>query len=119
MRLLKYYDSSLYKQVHTLIPARANATVGILVEPTVLERDKVIIGKNKTTIISGGGKSPQVKERVKILRGQLKLAKSKWDREKIEKRIGRLSGGVAVLEIGAATETEMKEKKSRIQDMDC
>jgi hypothetical protein len=48
MRLLKYYDSSLYKQVHTLIPARANATVGILVEPTVLERDKVIIGKKPT-----------------------------------------------------------------------
>ena len=48
MRLLKYYDSSLYKQVHTLIPARANATVGILIEPTVLERDKVIIGKKPT-----------------------------------------------------------------------
>ena len=78
--------------------------------------DKVIIGKNKTTIISGAGKSKQVEERVKILRGQLKLAKSKWDREKIEKRIGRLSGGVAVLEIGAATETEMKEKKARVDD---
>ena len=77
--------------------------------------EKVIIGKNKTTIISGKGKSPRVNERIKILRGQLKLAKSKWDREKIEKRIGRLSG-VAVLEIGAATETEMKEKKSRVDD---
>jgi hypothetical protein len=48
LRLLKYYDSSLYKQVHTLIPARANATVGILIEPTILERDKIIIGKKPT-----------------------------------------------------------------------
>ena len=49
MRLLKYYDASLYKQVHDLIPARANATVGILIEPTVLERDKIIIGKEPRT----------------------------------------------------------------------
>jgi hypothetical protein len=48
LRLLKYYDSSLYKQIHTLVPARANATVGIVIEPTILERDKIIIGKKPT-----------------------------------------------------------------------
>ncbi|HIH79326.1 MAG TPA: chaperonin GroEL, partial [Candidatus Poseidoniia archaeon] len=78
--------------------------------------DKVIIGKNKTTVIGGGGSKPDVKERARILRSQAKLAKSKWDREKLEKRVGRLLGGVAVLEIGAATETEMKEKKARVDD---
>ena len=78
--------------------------------------DKVIIGKNKTTVIGGGGDKAAVKERARILRSQAKLAKSKWDREKLEKRVGRLLGGVAVLEIGAATETEMKEKKSRVDD---
>ena len=78
--------------------------------------DKVIIGKNKTTVIGGGGEKAAVEERARILRSQAKLAKSKWDREKLEKRVGRLLGGVAVLEIGAATETEMKEKKARVDD---
>ena len=78
--------------------------------------DKVIIGKNKTTVIGGGGEKAAVEERARILRAQAKLAKSKWDREKLEKRVGRLLGGVAVLEIGAATETEMKEKQSRVDD---
>ena len=78
--------------------------------------EKVIIGKNKTTIISGGGDKKGIEERVSILRSQSKVSTSKWDKEKLDKRIGRLSGGVAVLEIGAATETEMKEKKARVDD---
>ena len=78
--------------------------------------EKVIIGKNKTTIISGAGSKKAIDDRVGILRSQANVASSKWDKEKLDKRIGRLSGGVAVLEIGAATETEMKEKKARVDD---
>ena len=78
--------------------------------------EKVIIGKNKTTLISGGGSKKGIDERVSILKSQSNVATSKWDKEKLDKRIGRLSGGVAVLEIGAATETEMKEKKGRVDD---
>ena len=78
--------------------------------------EKVIIGKNNTTLISGGGSKKAIDERVSILKSQSNVATSKWDKEKLDKRIGRLSGGVAVLEIGAATETEMKEKKGRVDD---
>ena len=78
--------------------------------------EKVIIGKNKTTLISGGGSKKAIDERVSILKSQSNVATSKWDKEKLDKRIGRLSGGVAILEIGAATETEMKEKKGRVDD---
>ena len=70
--------------------------------------EKVIIGKNKTTIINGGGSKKNIDERVSILRSQSKVSTSKWDKEKLDKRIGRLSGGVAVLKIGSSTETEMK-----------
>ena len=85
--------------------------------PTSLgSADRVIIAKNKATIVGGAGDGSAVSARVDILRGQAKLASSDWDREKIEKRIGKLSGGVAVLKIGAATETEMKEKKARVDD---
>ena len=78
--------------------------------------ERVIISKNKTTVVGGGGNESGISDRVSILRGQAKLATSDWDREKLEKRIGKLSGGVAVLKIGAATETEMKEKKARVDD---
>ena len=78
--------------------------------------EKIIIGKNKTTVISGGGSKKSINDRVEILRSQSNVATSKWDKEKLDKRVGRLSGGVAVLEIGAATETEMKEKKARVDD---
>ncbi len=78
--------------------------------------DRVIVAKGKTTIVGGGGDKKAVKERADILRGQAKLASSDWDREKLEKRIGKLTGGVAVLKVGAATETEMKETKARVDD---
>ena len=78
--------------------------------------EKVIVTKNKTTLIGGGGDEAAVGERVELLRGRAKLATSKWDREKIEKRVGKLGSGVAVLKIGAATETEAKETKARVDD---
>ena len=85
--------------------------------PTSLgSADRVIVGKSKTTIVGGGGDAKTTEERAELLRGQAKLATSKWDREKIEKRVGKLTGGVAVLKIGAATETEVKETKARVDD---
>ena len=78
--------------------------------------DRIIVAKNKTTVVGGGGDKKATEERAELLRGQAKLSTSKWDREKIEKRVGKLSGGVAVLKIGAATETEVKETKARVDD---
>ena len=78
--------------------------------------DRVIVAKGKTTIVGGGGDAKATEERAELLRGQAKLATSKWDREKIEKRVGKLTGGVAVLKVGAATETEVKETKARVDD---
>ena len=78
--------------------------------------EKVILAKNKTTFVGGEGDKDQISERVELLRSQEKVATSKWDTEKMQKRIGKMTGGVAVLRIGAATETEMKEKKARVDD---
>ena len=78
--------------------------------------DRIIVAKNKTTVVGGGGDKKATEERAELLRGQAKLSTSKWDREKIEKRVGKLPGGVAVLKIGAATETEVKETKARVDD---
>ena len=78
--------------------------------------DRIIVGKNKTPEVGGGGDKKDTEERAELLRGQAKLSTSKWDREKIEKRGGKLTGGVAVLKIGAATETEVKETKARGDD---
>ena len=78
--------------------------------------DRIIVAKNKTTVVGGGGDKKDTEERAELLRGQAKLSPSKWDREKIEKRVGKLTGGVAVLKIGAATETEVKETKARVDD---
>ena len=78
--------------------------------------DRIIVGKSKTTLVGGGGDKKATEERAELLRGQAKLSTSKWDREKIEKRVGKLTGGVAVLKIGAATETEVKETKARVDD---
>ena len=78
--------------------------------------DRIIVAKNKTTVVGGGGDKKATEERAELLRGQAKLSTSKWDREKIEKRVGKLTGGVAVLKTGAATETEVKETKARVDD---
>ena len=78
--------------------------------------DRIIVAKNKTTVVGGGGDKKDTEERAELLRGQAKLSTSKWDREKIEKRVGKRTGGVAVLKIGAATETEVKETKARVDD---
>jgi chaperonin GroEL len=77
---------------------------------------KVVIDKDNTTIIEGGGKREAIAGRVKQLRTQIDETTSEYDREKLQERLAKLVGGVAVIHVGAATETEMKEKKARVED---
>ncbi len=77
---------------------------------------KVTINKDDTTIIEGGGTQPTIEGRVKQIRAQVEDTTSDYDREKLQERLAKLVGGVAVIKVGAATETEMKEKKARVED---
>jgi len=77
---------------------------------------RVVITKESTTIIDGNGKQEQINERVEIIRSQIKDASSEYDKEKLQERVAKLAGGVAVIKVGAATEVEMKEKKARVED---
>jgi chaperonin GroEL len=77
---------------------------------------KIVIDKDNTTIIEGGGKRAAIEGRVKQLRAQVEETSSDYDREKLQERLAKLVGGVAIIRVGAATETEMKEKKARVED---
>ena len=77
---------------------------------------KIIIDKDNTTIIEGGGKSSDIKARIDQLRREIENSTSDYDREKLEERLAKLAGGVAKVNVGAATESEMKEKKARVED---
>ena len=77
---------------------------------------KVIIDKDNTTIIAGAGKASEIEGRIKQLRTQIEDADSDYDKEKLQERLAKLVGGVAVIKVGAATETELKEKKARVED---
>ncbi|MEX2171860.1 MAG: chaperonin GroEL [Pirellulales bacterium] len=77
---------------------------------------KVIVDKDNTTIIEGAGKSPDIKGRIDQIRREIENTTSDYDREKLEERLAKLSGGVAKVNVGAATESEMKEKKARVED---
>ena len=77
---------------------------------------KVIIDKDNTTIIEGGGKTSDIKARIEQIRREIENASSDYDREKLEERLAKLAGGVAKINVGAATESEMKEKKARVED---
>src|SRR5213594_3331114 len=77
---------------------------------------KVVIDKDNTTIVEGSGKSDAIQGRVKQIRAQIEDTTSDYDREKLQERLAKLVGGVAVIKVGAATETEMKEKKARVED---
>lgn len=78
--------------------------------------EKVSITKDNTTIVGGAGKKEDIEERVALIRKQIETTTSDYDKEKLKERLGKLSGGVAVLYVGAATEVEMKEKKDRVED---
>lgn len=87
------------------------------VEITDLGRAKKIkIDKDNTTIVEGAGKTADIKSRVAQIRNQIEATDSSYDREKLQERLAKLSGGVAIVNVGAATETEMKEKKARVED---
>ncbi|MGH1347066.1 MAG: chaperonin GroEL [Nannocystales bacterium] len=77
---------------------------------------QVTIDKDNTTIVDGGGKKAEITGRVKQIRGQIEETSSDYDREKLQERLAKLVGGVAVIKVGAATEVEMKEKKARVED---
>jgi chaperonin GroEL len=77
---------------------------------------KVIVDKDNTTIIEGAGKSADIKARIEQIRREIENSTSDYDREKLEERLAKLSGGVAKVNVGAATESEMKEKKARVED---
>ncbi|KXK44634.1 MAG: Chaperonin GroEL [Chlorobi bacterium OLB5] len=77
---------------------------------------KIVIDKDNTTIVEGAGKSEDIKKRINEIKGQIEKTTSDYDKEKLQERLAKLSGGVAVLKIGAATEVEMKEKKARVED---
>ncbi len=77
---------------------------------------KIVVDKDNTTIIEGAGKTADIKGRIEQIRKELENATSDYDREKLEERIAKLSGGVAQINVGAATESEMKEKKARVED---
>ena len=77
---------------------------------------RIVIDKDNTVIVDGAGKKDQIKARTNQIRQQIETTTSDYDREKLQERLAKLSGGVAVLKIGAATEPEMKEKKARVED---
>jgi len=94
--------------------------VGLTLEKVTLDdlgqAKRVEIGKENTTIIDGAGDEKQIEARVKMIRAQIEEATSDYDREKLQERVAKLAGGVAVIRVGAATEVEMKEKKARVDD---
>jgi chaperonin GroEL len=77
---------------------------------------KIVIDKDNTTLIEGAGKSAEIKGRIEQLRREIENTTSDYDREKLEERLAKLAGGVAKINVGAATESEMKEKKARVED---
>ena len=93
---------------------------GFSLETTTLamlgKAEKVVVTKDNTTVVNGAGSAEEIKERADLIRKQIETTTSDYDREKLQERLGKLAGGVAVLYVGAATEVEMKEKKDRVED---
>ncbi len=94
--------------------------VGLTLEKVTLadlgQAKRVEVGKENTTLIDGAGKAADIEARVKQIRVQIEEATSDYDREKLQERVAKLAGGVALIKVGAATEVEMKEKKARVED---
>jgi chaperonin GroEL len=94
--------------------------VGLQLEKATLndlgEAKKIVVEKENSTIIDGAGKAADIKARIESIRQQVEEATSDYDKEKLQERVAKLSGGVAVIKVGAATEIEMKEKKARVED---
>ena len=112
---------AMLQDIATLTGGKAiTEDLGILLENVKIEdlgqAKKITIDKDNTTIIEGKGKKGDVESRVKEIRGQIEKTTSDYDREKLQERLAKLVGGVAVIKVGAATETEMKETKARVED---
>jgi chaperonin GroEL len=112
---------AMLEDIATLTGGRAiTEDLGIKLENIKLEdlgkAKKVTIDKDNTTIVEGAGASQAIEGRVKQIRAQIEDTTSDYDREKLQERLAKLVGGVAVIKVGAATETEMKEKKARVED---
>src|SRR5205807_58507 len=112
---------AMLQDIATLTGGKAiTEDLGIRLENVKIEdlgqAKKITIDKDNTTIIEGKGKKGDVEGRVKEIRGQIEKTTSDYDREKLQERLAKLVGGVAVIRVGAATETEMKETKARVED---
>jgi chaperonin GroEL len=112
---------AMLQDIATLTGGKAiTEDLGIKLEHVTMEdlgqAKKITIDKDNTTIIEGKGKHHEVESRVKEIRGQIDTTTSDYDREKLQERLAKLVGGVAIIKVGAATETEMKEKKARVED---
>lgn len=94
--------------------------IGVKLENVTLdwlgEAEKVVVDKDNTTIVGGKGKTSEIQARIKQIRTQIEETTSDYDREKLQERLAKLVGGVALIKVGAATETELKEKKARVED---
>src|SRR6202008_146562 len=112
---------AMLEDIATLTGGKAiTEDLGIKLENIKLEdlgkAKKVVIDKDNTTIVEGAGKTADIEGRVKQIRSQIENTTSDYDREKLQERLAKLAGGVAVIKVGAATETAMKEKKARVED---
>jgi chaperonin GroEL len=112
---------AMLEDIATLTGGKAiTEDLGIKLENVKVEdlgrAKKVTIDKDNTTIVEGGGKSSEIEGRVRQIRTQVEDTTSDYDREKLQERLAKLVGGVAVIKVGAATETELKEKKARVED---
>src|SRR6266513_2930964 len=112
---------AMLEDIATLTGGKAiTEDLGIKLENIKLEdlgkAKKVVVDKDNTTIVEGGGKSSAIEGRIKQIRAQIEETTSDYDREKLQERLAKLAGGVAVVKVGAATETAMKEKKARVED---
>jgi chaperonin GroEL len=112
---------AMLEDIATLTGGKAiTEDLGIKLEGVTLEdlgtAKRISIDKDNTTIVDGGGEDAKIEGRVKEIRAQIDKTTSDYDREKLQERLAKLVGGVAVIKVGAATETEMKEKKARVED---
>lgn len=97
-----------------------NPDVGLVLREVGLEvlgtARRVVVNKDSTTIVDGGGTKEAIEARKSQLRGEIEVSDSEWDREKLEERLAKLAGGVAVIQVGAATETDLKKRKEAVED---
>jgi len=112
---------AMLQDIATLTGGKAiTEDLGIKLENIKLEdlgkAKKVVVDKDNTTIIDGAGSRKEIEGRIKQIRAQIEETTSDYDKEKLQERLAKLAGGVAVIKVGAATETEMKEKKARVED---